>query len=57
MPPLDRAERENWKISGDRYIYAPDRFRPFLDFVEEEYEFMEEAEGYAIYRRMERSPG
>lgn len=57
LPPLDDAERANWKIAGDRYVYAPDRFRPFLDFVEEEYEFMEEIEGYAIYQRVERSPG
>ncbi len=53
LPPLDNAERANWKIAGNRYTYAPDRFRPFLDFVEEEYEFMEEIEGYAIYRKIE----
>lgn len=52
LPPLDSAERANWKIAGDRYVYAPDGFRPFLDFVEEEYEFMEEIEGYAVYREI-----
>lgn len=52
LPPLDNAERANWKIAGNRYAYTPDRFRPFLDFVEEEYEFMEEIEGYAVYRKI-----
>ena len=53
LPPLDRSEREDWKISNDRYVYLPDGFRPFLDFVEEEYEFMDDIEGYAIYRKIE----
>ena len=53
LPPLDRAEREDWKISDDRYVYLPDRFSPFLDFVEEEYGLVDDIEGYAIYRKVE----
>ena len=53
LPPLDAAERENWEIISDRYIYIPERYQPFLDFVNDHYEFAEEVEGYAFYRKVE----
>ena len=53
LPPLDSAERGVWEINTHRYVYSPDRFQPFFDFVEEEYEFVEEIESYAIYKKIE----
>ena len=58
LPPLRASERDGWKMDGQpsAYVYSPDRFQPFFDFVEEKYEFMGEMEGYAIYRRTDSSP-
>lgn len=53
LPPLGSAERGDWEINTHRYVYSPDRFQPFFDFVEEEYEFVEEIESYAIYKKIE----
>ena len=59
LPPLDTTERVAWKslVHGKPGLYyspdyPPDRFQPFLDFVDEEYELMAELDGYAVYRRI-----
>ena len=52
LPPLDRSEREVWEIGIHRYVYMSDEFRPFLEYVSEEYEIIDNINGYAIYRRI-----
>ena len=52
LPPLDSREREMWEISTHRYVYMPDEFRLFLDYVSEEYELVDDINGYAIYRQI-----
>ncbi len=53
LPPLDNAEREQWGISSNRYIYLPDEFRPFLELVNSDYKRMADIDDYAVYRRIE----
>ena len=52
LPPLDRTEREAWETGTHRYVYMPDEFHPFLEHVSEEYELIDDINGYAIYRRI-----
>ena len=45
LPPLDRVERQNWRPNGD----LRHSFQPFFDFVETEYEVIDEVSGYTLY--------
>ena len=53
IPPLDISAREEWKISSHRYVYLPDEFRPFIEFVNNNYQLMTQLDGYTIYQRIE----
>ena len=54
LPPLNATELNSWEMDTHRYVYSPDAFSSFLEFVDKEYEFIDEIEGYAIYRRVQR---
>ena len=45
LPPLDRVERRSWRPDGD--LRHP--LQPFFDFVETEYEVIDEVSGYTLY--------
>ena len=48
LPPLDVAERREWDPSGRRYLEA-EHYQEFFDFVESEYEVVEEIGRATIY--------
>ena len=48
LPPLDTVERLKWVPSGRRYLDA-ESYQEFFDFVEAEYEVVEEVDGATLY--------
>ena len=48
LPPLDTVERLKWVPSGRRYLDA-ESYQGFFDFVEAEYEVVEEVDGATLY--------
>ena len=50
LPPLDEASRLEWQPQR-RYMHDPTQFQRLFDFVEAEYELIEEIEGWRVYAR------
>lgn len=48
LPPLDEADRGDWRPQ-QRYMHDPAQFQELFDFVESEYELLEEIEGFRLY--------
>ena len=49
LPPLGREGRDGWRPGDKRYLHDPDAFQRFFDFVDIEYEVMDEVSGYTLY--------
>ncbi len=50
LPPLDEASRSEWRPQR-KYMHDPTRFQQLFDFVETEYDLIEEIEGWRVYAR------
>ena len=50
LPPLDAMARQGWHPTHKRYLHDPDAFKRFLDFVDTEYEVLDEVSGRTLYR-------
>lgn len=50
LPPLDEASRRDWHPQR-RFMHDPTAFRQLFDFVETEYDLIEEIGGYRVYVR------
>ena len=50
LPPLDEASRRDWHPKK-RFLHDPTAFQQLFDFVETEYDLIEEIGGYRVYAR------
>ena len=51
LSPLDPAARRDWRPTDKRYLHDPSTFERFFDFVDTEYEVLDEmSPGYTLYR-------
>ena len=50
LPPLDEASRMEWQPQR-RYMHDPTQFQQLFDFVEAEYDLIEEIEDWRVYAR------
>ena len=50
LAPLDPVARKGWRPTDKRYLHDPDAFKRFFDFVDTEYEVLDEVSGNMLYR-------
>ena len=50
LPPLDEEGRREWPVQN-RYLHASTDFQRLFDFVETEYDLIEEVDGFRVYVR------
>ncbi len=55
LSPLDPVARKGWRPTDKRYLHEPDAFKRFFDFVDTEYEILDEVSGNTLYRLRERN--
>ena len=54
-PPLDPVARKAWRPTDRRYLHDPGTFKRFFEFVDTEYEVLDEVSGNTLYRLKERN--
>ena len=55
LSPLDPVARKAWRPTDRRYLHDPGTFKRFFDFVDTEYEILDEVSGNTLYRLRERN--
>ena len=55
LSPLDPVARKGWRPTDKRYLHDPDAFKRFFDFVDTEYEVLDDVSGSTLYRLKERN--
>ena len=53
LPPLDSEERVGWESPHIKSVRSPDLLNPFFDLLNQEYELLDDIDGFAIYRKIE----
>ena len=48
LPPLDEADRRDWQPQ-QKYLHDPTQFQEVFDFVESEYELLDETGDFRLY--------
>ena len=48
LPPLDESDRRDWQPQ-QRYLHDPTQFQEVFDFVESEYELLDETDDFRLY--------
>ena len=55
LSPLDPVARKAWRPTDRRYLHDPGTFKRFFEFVDTEYEVLDEVSGNTLYRLKERN--